>query len=155
MSGTPIMIVQGNAPNLRAAGSGQVPDQVAPVTINEDFKYRVGAPPPGEEAAYQFFSVSSFRAVGDARFGNRVRNDVPGPDYSNLDLGIFKTFELPGRFSLQLRAEALNALNHPNFRTPINKVGGNDISNAAQFGTIRALTGVFSRNIRFAVRLWF
>jgi outer membrane receptor protein involved in Fe transport len=156
MSGTPIMIVQGNAPNLRAAGSGQVPDQVSEVTINPDFKYRVGGPPAGEDPTpYQFFSVNSFQAVSDARFGNRKRNDVPGPDYWNLDLGIFKTIDLPGRFSLQLRAEALNALNHPNFRTPINKVGGNDISNPAQFGTIRALTGVFSRNIRFAVRLWF
>jgi hypothetical protein len=155
MSGTPIMIVQGNAPNLRAAGSSQVPDQVGAVTINEDFQYRVGAPPAGQEAAYQFFSVGSFRSVNDARFGNRVRNDVPGPGYVNLDLGLFRTISLGGRFNLQLRAEALNALNHPNFRTPSNKVGGNDVSNAAQFGTIRALTGVFSRNIRFAVRLWF
>jgi outer membrane receptor protein involved in Fe transport len=155
-SGNPIMIIQGNAPNLQAAGSSQVPDQIAPITINKDFKYNVGGPPAGANVAdYQYFSVSSFQAVDEARFGNRERNNFDGPGYYNLDLGIFRTIDLPGDVKLQLRAEALNALNHPNFRTPTNKVGGNDISNATQFGTIRGLAGVFSRNIRFAVRLSF
>jgi len=155
-SGNPIYIVQGSAPNLRAAGSGQVPDQVGSITYNEDFKYNIGGPPAGANIAdYQYFSVSSFKAVGDARFGNNERNNVTGPGYFNLDLGIFRTIDLPGPVKMQLRAEALNALNHPNFRSPSNKTGGNDISNAAQFGTIRNLTGVFSRNIRFAVRVWF
>ncbi len=157
MTGNPIFIVQGSANNLRAAGSGQKPDQISDVTINKNFKYNVGGPPKDANVAdYQYFSVNSFQSVDAARFGNAERNSFDGPGFTNLDLGIFRTINLPGRFKLQVRAEAINALNHPNFRTPMNKVGGNDISNAAQFGTIRALAGsAFSRNVRFAVRLSF
>jgi outer membrane receptor protein involved in Fe transport len=155
-SGTPIYIEQGSAPNLLASGSGQIPDQIAPVTINRDVKVNVGGPPEGaDRSEYEFFSVSSFQSVDEARFGNAVRNDVPGPNYFNLDLGIFRTISLPGNVKLQLRAEALNALNHPNFMSPINKAGGNNLSDSNRFGLIRRLVGVQSRNIRFAVRLWF
>jgi hypothetical protein len=155
-SGTPIFVEQGSAPNLLTAGSGQVPDQIAPVTINRDFKVNIGGPPAGaNRSEYEFFSVSSFQSVDGARFGNAVRNDAPGPNYFNLDLGIFRTISLPGDVKLQLHAEALNALNHPNYMSPINKAGGNDVSNTSTFGLIRRLTGVYSRNIRFAVRLSF
>jgi hypothetical protein len=154
-SGTPIYIIQGNAPDLLAAGSGQIPDQVGSITINPDFQYGVGGAPAGQESAYQYFSVDSFQTVDGARFGNAERNNLDGPGFWNLDLGFFKSFDLPGRFRLQFRAEAINALNHPNFRSPVNRVGGNDLSNAAQFGTIRGLVGVNSRQLRFAARVWF
>jgi hypothetical protein len=51
---------------------------------------------------------------------------------------------------LQLRIEALNVLNHPNFGNP-----GNDVSNAGTFGFITQTTGVGERNIRLGVRLSF
>ena len=157
MTGTPIYVLQGTAPNLLAAGSAQVPDLAGPITINKDVLVKVGSPPAGQEAQYQFFSVNSFQPVTTARFGNNVRNDVPGPNYWNVDLGVFRTFALPGNVKMQLRAEALNALNHPNFRSPGSQgVGGNDVTATSAFGTLTALTGSSpSRNIRFAVRLSF
>ena len=47
------------------------------------------------------------------------RNTLRGPRYSNVDMALLKTFRLPweGR-TLQFRAEAFNAFNHPSFNTP-------------------------------------
>ena len=65
-------------------------------------------------------------------------------------MGLFRTIGLSGRAKLQLRAEALNILNHPNFANP-----GNNISDPTTFGFITGTTAVASRNIRFGARLSF
>jgi hypothetical protein len=43
------------------------------------------------------------------------RNSVPGPDFKNLDLSLAKTTKLSERLGLELRAEAFDVTNHPNF----------------------------------------
>jgi len=48
-------------------------------------------------------------------FGNSSRNMFRGPAFKNWDLSVAKTFTLGEKLSLQLRAEAFNLLNHPNF----------------------------------------
>ncbi len=143
MSGTPINIIQGNAFNLLAGGSGQYPDQVADVRI-------VGGVGVGNE----YFDRSAYAAVNipagqPQRFGNSGRNPIRGPGFWNVDLGLFRTFDF-GRVKLQFRAEAINALNHPNFSNP-----GGDISNAGTFGFITSTTGTGERNLRFGARLSF
>lgn len=48
-----------------------------------------------------------------------ARNNLRGPHFANLDLGLGKTFPLIGEgFKLKFRADAYNALNHPNFNLP-------------------------------------
>ena len=44
---------------------------------------------------------------------------VRGPQYWDLDMGLQRTFHIYERLNLQLRAEAFNALNHPNLTLPI------------------------------------
>jgi carboxypeptidase family protein/TonB-dependent receptor-like protein len=48
-------------------------------------------------------------------FGNMGRNVFRGPSFKNWDMSVSKTFNLGEKLSLQLRAEAFNILNHPNF----------------------------------------
>ena len=48
-------------------------------------------------------------------FGNMGRNVFRGPSFKNWDMSVSKTFTLGEKLSLQLRAEAFNILNHPNF----------------------------------------
>lgn len=72
------------------------------------------------------------------------RNNLRGPGFFNLDLGLGKTFPLYGdRFNLKFRCDAFNAINHPNFAYPGQNVNGvvtgsADIteSNGVPFGTI-------------------
>ena len=155
MSGTPIYIIQNTGYNLNAAGSSQVPDLVKDtVAIYPD--NQVNKPPTGADAnQYQYFDRSAYQAVNipagqQQRFGTSPRNSIRGPGFWNLDLGLFRSFSLPGNVTLQLRAEALNALNHPNFSNP-----GNNISDAANFGFITSTTGVGERNFRFGARVSF
>ncbi|HKV38561.1 MAG TPA: TonB-dependent receptor [Blastocatellia bacterium] len=143
-SGLPIYIVQGNGGSLNAAGSGQVPDQIlSQVNI-----------PGGVGSKTPYFQVSAYAPVnitsGQQRFGNAGRDNIRGPGYFDLDLSLYRTLTLTERFRLQFRADALNALNHPNFANP-----GNDISNAGTFGIISSTTGVGERDFRFGVRLSF
>jgi Carboxypeptidase regulatory-like domain/TonB dependent receptor len=139
-SGGPIGIVQNIAPQLQAAGSGQIPDQ-----IKSDV-----AIPGGIDLGNPYFDRGAFRAVGEARFGNAGRNNIRGPGFFNVDLGLFRTFSFTESINFQVRAEALNAFNHPNFANP-----GNDISNPNTFGYITSTVGQGSRLWRFAGRFSF
>jgi hypothetical protein len=51
-------------------------------------------------------------------FGNSGYGVLYGPGLINLDFGLRKVFNLTERQKLQLRAEAFNAPNHPNFGNP-------------------------------------
>jgi hypothetical protein len=62
---------------------------------------------------------------------------------------VFRTISVRS-VSLQLRVEALNVFNHPNFSNP-----GNNVSDASTFGFITSTTGVGERNLRFGARLSF
>jgi outer membrane receptor protein involved in Fe transport len=144
MSGTPINIVQGNAFNLNAGGSGQYPDQVLP-EVRILGGIGLGNPYFDRSA----FAVVNIPANQPQRFGSAGRNNIIGPGFFNVDLGLFKTISFGERFKLQLRAEALNALNHPNFGNP-----QGDITNS-NFGFITSTVGIGERNMRFAARFIF
>jgi hypothetical protein len=51
--------------------------------------------------------------------GNLGRNALAGFGMSQLDLALQRDFFVAGERSLQLRVEAYNAINHPNFADPI------------------------------------
>ncbi len=51
------------------------------------------------------------------------RNELRGPRYFNTDLGLAKVIPIYGEsWNLHFRADAFNALNHPNFNLPANNV---------------------------------
>jgi len=83
------------------------------------------------------------------RFGNIGRNNIIGPGYFNVDLGVFKTISITERVKMQLRGEALNLFNHPNFGNP-----NGDVTNSS-FGYVTGTIGIGERNLRFAARLSF
>ncbi|MBO0726507.1 MAG: TonB-dependent receptor, partial [Blastocatellia bacterium] len=155
MSGSPITIVQSQGFNLNAGGSAQVPDQIAPdvQVFSDDLK---GTPPAGANPAlYRYFDTTAFAAVNipasqPQRFGDAGRNTVRGPGFFDLDMSLFRTIGIKEGISLQLRAEALNALNHPNFANP-----GADISTPGSFGYITSTTGQGSRIFRLGARVSF
>ena len=53
-------------------------------------------------------------------FGNvaRMLADVRAPGLVNFDFSVFKNTRIAERYNVQFRAEAFNALNHPNFSSP-------------------------------------
>ena len=86
-------------------------------------------------------SIASIMAFALSQVGNLAlgegRNPFIGPGINNTDLSLQKTVAVRERFSLQLRLDAFNAFNHPQF-TGINSnivfksiTGGNTLSNIA------------------------
>ncbi len=65
-----------------------------------------------------WFNKFAYASPGIAAFGNVHRNSLYGPDYSDLDFSFGKTFRFFTKYSLEVRADARNALNHPSFAGP-------------------------------------
>jgi len=94
-------------------------------------------------AAAQFSPVTGLQSPN--------RDTLRGPHFSNLDLAVSKNFPLGSeRYRLQFRAEAYNALNHPNFGLPGTGILNNN------WGVITGLAGQEpSRVMQFALRFDF
>ena len=67
-------------------------------------------------------------------YGSFPRNALRGPDATNLDLSISKHFRFAERYDLELRGDAFNVFNHPQFDNPsvnISSPNFGQISNTA------------------------
>jgi Asp-tRNA(Asn)/Glu-tRNA(Gln) amidotransferase A subunit family amidase len=90
------------------------------------------------------------------------RNSVPGPDFKNVDLALAKTTKITERLALELRAEAFDATNHPNFgfgNSTRNAVPGTP-SNPGSFGVINSTRfpngdSGSARQLQFAAKMIF
>jgi hypothetical protein len=130
-----LVSVTSNANVLNAPGTNtQFPDRVTegPVEVYGTDDGNVGA-------GSQYFDVTPFRSVTQARFGNGGRHHFRGPNAPNLDLSIFRQFGLGGRTNLQLRVEIFNLTNTPHFTNPASNIS-NVVFNTD--GTVSNLGGV-------------
>jgi len=60
-------------------------------------------------------------AVPAGQMGNLGRNALRGPGSWQIDLSLHRTFDLLESLKVELRVEAFNVLNHPNFLYPTNR----------------------------------
>lgn len=67
-----------------------------------------------------FYDPYAFMPVTTARFGTAGFNILRTPGTANLDLGIFRQFDITEGVKLQFRVEAFNATNTPHFAAPGN-----------------------------------
>jgi hypothetical protein len=75
------------------------------------------------EKLAEWFNTAAFAAPPIYVFGNAPRTFGTGPGAFNLDASLLKDFHVTERVDLQLRLEALNALNHANFANPNTQQG--------------------------------
>ena len=96
----------------------------------------------GRGAALNYFTSPTAALgafTGPTGFNIGTRNNLRGPGYFNLDLGLGKTFPVyQDKVTLKFRCDAFNALNHPNFNPP--PVQAIDITQASgiPFGTLQS-----------------
>ena len=84
------------------------------------------------------------------RFGNSRPNQFRGPGDWNLDLSVFRSFPLTGNHRIEVRGEASNVTNTPNFGNPVSSITSGD------FMRILSLYGSYAeRQIWLAVRYSF
>jgi hypothetical protein len=89
--------------------------------------------------------------TGPVGFQIGTRNNLRGPHYADLDLGLGKTFPIwEHKVNLKFRADAFNSLNHPSFDTPSNDI----TESSGPFGVISS-TASTARVLQLALRLEF
>ena len=88
--------------------------------------------------------------TGPVGFQIGGRNNLRGPGYADVDLGLGKTFPLFEGVNLKFRADAFNSLNHPSFNTP-----SNDITESSGLFGVISSTSSSARVLQLALRLEF
>jgi hypothetical protein len=135
--------------------------------LTSTLKRASGAPENFTDPGTSYFSNATFDAtvsdnvgvlqdtatVAPFTFGNAPRTitSVRQPGAENLDVSLFKTFNLSKRnegIRLQFRAEAFNVLNHPQFQGPDTLVGD------SLFGVITSTVNS-PRQLQLALKLYF
>jgi len=102
---------------------------------------------PSNKTKTQWFNAAAFRAPANFTYGNSAYNLLRGPGYQNWDMSLSKTTKFD-RGNLQLRADAFNVFNHPNFGTP------NATITNANVGTVTSQSGA-SRTMELGAKLFF
>jgi hypothetical protein len=72
----------------------------------------------GERSIDQFFNRAAFSDPTPFTFGNAGRNILPGPPNNIFDVAVHRRFPIGEKMAFQLRVEAFNVFNHPNWGIP-------------------------------------
>ena len=107
--------------------------------------------------------MQAFALQPQYTFGNVGRNTVIGPPLFSVDFSLKKDMRFTERLRLQLRLDAFNAFNHPNFGSPNNSLSadhldasGVPIPGSGGFGTITSLNSNISmRQLQVSLKLVF
>ena len=128
------------------AGSGlpQTPVYLAPVpgtgvtgTIRPD---RTSAPLYTASNGY-FLNSAAFATPASGQWGNAGRNSIRGPVTFTMNAALARTLRLHGNYSLDLRLEADNVLNHATF-TAWNTVWSTDSPTFGLPASVNAMRSV-------------
>ena len=119
-------------------------------------RLRDGSLPAGQQTVQRWFDTAAFATPGLQKFGDAGRNILRGPGTKQLDCSLFKAFPFsPDSVRrVELRAEAFNLTNTPQFDNPNSTFG------SAGFGTITSAGAPLtlqrtSRQLQLALKLYF
>jgi outer membrane receptor protein involved in Fe transport len=109
---------------------------------------QAGDPNDGPKDVDEWFDTSAFGPATGTQ-GTADRNSVRGPRTRTLDLSLFKTFELARAGAIELRIEAFNIFDTPQYSQPNNVVGD------PNFGKITGTRLNTERQVQLAARYMF
>jgi hypothetical protein len=121
-SGYPITVQDGARPSRQATRSVEWPDLI-------------GDPVPANQSIDMWLNRSAFQSAALGTFGNAGVGVARAPKYWNVDFSLSKRLVTFGRQYIQLRGEAYNVFNHPNFGPPERNIQNQN------FGTIISTIG--------------
>jgi hypothetical protein len=144
-TGIPLTIRDIGGRTLQAVRGNERPNIIGdPVPANQGMTSDPNAPNDSK-----WIDITAFQSAPLGTWGNSGVGIMSGPGFTNLDLTLAKRFNLGGPRYVELRAEAFNALNHPNWNMP-----GVSLGNVNTFGII---TGTVNepRIIQLALKFYF
>ena len=137
---TGILVVQSGQPfspvlqTSTTNGTGSRPDILRPVTYPKTLQF--------------WFDPSAYGTPAPYTYGNAARDSLFGPGRWNWDASLSKYFVIHEQMRFELRAEAFNILNHPQFGLPNASIGN------AQAGSITSTVGN-PRQLQLGLRFQF
>jgi len=134
-SGFPLTVSAGE--DTANIGNCCRPDRVAGVSTALD-----------DPTVSRWFNTAGYSRAAAGAFGSAGRGEVIGPGIINWDFSTSKEFHISTTNYIQLRFEAFNFLNHPNWGDP------NTTFNSVAFGTINS-TRTEMRQLQFGLKLVF
>lgn len=149
-SGNPFQVSTGVLPAYMASGFvGDYPD-VKPG--NKGYRYNNRNPNGG---ANGYFDPNSFTVPTPGLVGNAGRSLLIGPGIAKFDFVLVKQTPINERINLQFRSEFFNIFNRANFGFPNGRIFAN--ASGALAGAVGTITNTTtsSRQIQFAMRLFF
>jgi len=129
MSGSPFTVTSGNDNSLTGIGNDR-PNLTNPSALYTHNKIQ-NKNAAGAYTAY--VNSAAFTQNSAGTFGASGRFAYRGPKFLQSDVALTREFPLHDRLAMNLRLEAYNVLNHPNFATPA-------ASSAGYLGTSTSLT---------------
>ncbi len=123
-SGNPFTVVMANNENQTFTGCGSGVGGTASggdVSNGCNWFPNIVGPVAGPKTTAEWFNTSAVAVPGSAgvfAFGNEGRNIFRGPRLSDVNLSLAKSLMLTERMHLALRADFVNALNHPSLGLP-------------------------------------
>jgi len=147
-SGGPFTVTTGSNKNDDSAGNSR-PDYVPGVSpYLSPHRCRI-CPSTTNSVVNAWFNTAAFTANGPGVLGgigpggadgNSGRDNLYGPGYRDIDLGLFKTITFERGIAFQIRAEATNVFNMVSLQNPTASLSsGNDGKITAQEGTSRII----------------
>jgi hypothetical protein len=144
-TGIPLTIRDVGGRTLQAVRGNERPNCVGnPVPSNQGMTSDPNAPNDSK-----WIDIAAFQSAPIGTWGNCGIGIMSGPGYSNVDLTLAKRFNMGGTRQLELRAEAFNALNHPNWNMP-----GVSLASPNTFGIITSTVNE-PRIMQLAVKFYF
>lgn len=104
---------------------------------------------PGVGIKPLWINASAYTLSTLGTFGNERPLQARGPGFANVDLAISKHFPIYERAQFELRGEAFNALNHPNYSNPVTA-----LNSTSTFGRITS-TANDARILQIAAKITF
>jgi hypothetical protein len=103
------------------------PDVVGPIKYNyhdpthflDLSSFAVPCTLDGADIFAQNCVFNSTTGVNSMHFGNEGRNSLLGPNFRQFDFSLYKKTQLTEKLNMELRFEAYNLFNHPNFASPL------------------------------------
>jgi hypothetical protein len=87
----------------------------------------------------KFFNTACYVNTPVNTFSNQSRNSLVGPRNTNLDISVFKEFQLYERLKFQWRTDAFSVMNHPLPQQPQASVTSSTFGQVTGWGGARTL----------------
>ncbi len=118
-------------------GNSQTPDQIKPEIAKL-----------GNVGDGTFFDTTAFANITEVRFGNVGLYSMRGPGAVNMDMSLFRSFQITEKIKTEVRIEGFNISNTPHFGNPTSGI------TSSNFGKITSVSAD-PRSFRFGLRIAF